>query len=201
MKRVKDDGQAKVKLVFVELEGSDETIQNAINTITRTLSSSGTTHRSLPHVLQSPAGEVVDGDIFAEEVDLDQEAGSSTVSTKKRVGTTTRRKPRTMEILDIDLLNHEKPFREYYNAVNPKAVSKRYIMISYWLKEYPKISQINSDHIYTCLKAVNLTPPKDPTQPFRDLCQNGWMKSVGNGMFEITHVGEGEAMKLASGVE
>lgn len=119
---------------------------------------------------------------------LDAAKPSNGVRKKKRL--------RTPQPVDLDLVTGDKPFKDYYDEVAPKNDSKRYLVISQWLKVYRGINEIGADHVYTCYRTLGMQVPEDVLSVFRGLKKQGWVESGSSpGLFKINHIGENYLMK------
>ena len=100
---------------------------------------------------------------------------------------------------DLDVQSVTPSLRDFCQGKNLDSDFKRYLVISAWLKEHAKVEEITIDHIYTCYRAMGWHPPRDVSQPLRDMKnKQGWFsKGKSRGSYMINHVGLGEVGRIA----
>lgn len=111
-------------------------------------------------------------------------------------GVRKKKRLRTPQPLDLDLVSGEKPFKDYYDEIGPKNDSRRYLVVAQWLKAYRGIAEIGADHVYTCYRTLGMQVPEDVLSVFRGLKKQGWVESgSAAGLFKINHIGENHLLK------
>ena len=190
-----DKGKIKVRFFEVELDGSNETLLEGLKSFAtiagRTQSVVRVVQPAAPAQIGSPQQVENSEPIEAEATEVEQDRPQKPRKTRIY---------RTPEILDLDLKTGSVPFEEFCKQKNPTDTAKKYLVIAAWLKDNLKLDQINSDHVYTCYRAMGWGVERDVGRPFRNCKQSGYFRSAAdNGSWEITHVGLGVVQKMATG--
>ena len=89
-----------------------------------------------------------------------------------------------------------KSFKEFAAEKSPSSKTKKYLVATYWLKEYGNSPTVNADKIYTCFKTATWsTGFNDWNQTFHNLVHSEHLRKVGNGEFAINPLGEDAVTK------
>lgn len=131
-----------------------------------------------------------------EQQELPSQHDTPVATGKPTNGVRKKKRLRTPQPLDLDLVTGDKPFKDYHDEIGPKNDSRRYLVIAQWLKVYRGITEIGADHVYTCYRTMSMQVPQDVLSVFRGLKQQGWVESgSARGLFKINHIGENHLMK------
>jgi hypothetical protein len=103
-------------------------------------------------------------------------------------------------VLDIDLKSGAMSLRDFAEQKQPKTDNDVYLVIAAWLKEFRQIVEVDNDHIYTCLRHLQKSPPKDVGQPLRKLKGRGFFtKGASKGFYAINHIGVDAVQRMPNG--
>lgn len=177
-------------VMLFQLDGSDQTLQEGIRTISGAIQGMMRPARALPLQVGAPVppGEevepVVEDDVQPNGEDLEPTLGEE--SDGRRAAP-----PRPPQVLP-DL---KVPVDELKKFCESKAVGKkdtqRYLVIAAFLKEQMKIQSITMDHIHTCYQLLGWNTPTDAGGPLRALKRKGrFQKGEETGGYILNHVGE-----------
>jgi hypothetical protein len=191
-----DDDGGRIRVIIVELEGSNATIQDSLRTVATALRPAIVAPRpSLPNSYQPTDVEALPPEVLEEEeIVQDKEP---TTAKKRRTSSGTKRAARPPEPVEIDFNTGDMPLEKYAQLKNPRSEVDRYVFIADWLKRYRGINSINKAHIYTCFRALSWKVSSDLTQPFRTLLNEDFMR-VGKGEYAITVLGENRVQKMGA---
>lgn len=212
---MKGDDHGKVRIIVFELEGSNQSIQESLRSVTNVITRGNTLpgSRHIPSKPLPPAGG--NGHAgktplppeptfpFAERIDeedLDyesEEAPAGAVPKKPKKFVT----PKLIE--SVDFTTGEKPLLDFVGEKRPATDWDRYLVIAAWFKDHRQAETITPDHIYTAYKFLATTDgawtlPKDVGLPFRDSKKKKSYFANGEkrNMWKITHIGEARVSKL-----
>ena len=188
----KKDDKAKIRFIFVEMEGSNAALESSVKDVVKAISQPARRPRpSLPPSAQQqqlPDGaEQAEFDFDVEDADYeDVEVTDDKPKPKKK-----RSAPK-LNVLDLDLEAGSPTLKEFYDTKSPTNHSHRYLSIMYWLTEHLDIESIGVDHIYTCYRFLQLSVPSDVGQVFRDMAKTdrGYVTRTERGHYRINHIGE-----------
>jgi hypothetical protein len=204
--------RGKFQFVFLNLEGDDETLQEALRQagviMNRGMSSAPRTLVAVPVPQALPDGsgngtatqqiyEVVDEGAQAVEA----EATFTATAPSGMKAKSAKRPPRAPELLkDFDPSDAELSFSEY---VKQKAIStnfNKYLVIGSWFKKYKQVDEISTSHIYTCYQLMKWSAPDEMGQPFRDMkrTHSYFDKGSKTGSWAITIIGLNEVDRMNS---
>jgi hypothetical protein len=199
-------GRVKFRFIEVEMEGSDQTLQNAIREITQSV---GRPHVVVKSVAALPSargnggaaaevtGTIADVEDAEVSVTEETEPNESEDDKPPAEGKARKWRPRTPKIVPIELREGEIPLRDFLKSA-PDSLNDRYTLIAFWFKAHRAIGEITADHIFTAYREMDWTNfPKDVGQPLRALKVLGWFdKGEGDGAYAINHIGDGKARDL-----
>jgi hypothetical protein len=193
-----DEKGGKIRVLVFELEGSDETLQESLRTVANALGRTINASSYLPPVYAERAKDSVreDSQLAAEtpqdELFADEDKVLDAPKKEKK-----RRVARIPQVVDINLDSGSIVFEKFVEQKAPDSDQTKYLVITYWLKEYAGIVEIGSDHAYTCYRRMKWKIPTDPGQPFRGLKKLSYVKSgTTPASFILTHIGETEVVKM-----
>lgn len=187
--------RSKMRIVVVDLEGSDQTVQEGLRTITSTVGRGLYAPRILLQPMPLPSGGTSEDLTPAQQVlDLDGDTMSAELGATATSPSPRPRRARrhvTPEVLDLDLDSGEMPFRRFAELKAPQNHFRRFLVIGAWLKQYRGENSITPDHIYTCYRAMKWSNPRDFGQPFRDSKRTygWWNNGPRDNTWEINHIG------------
>lgn len=194
------NGKSKMTVMMFQLEGGDETLRDGIRSISQAMSTVLNSSRTLAtkQAASLPAPETSEAEVLEPELNLGSPAIDETPEPASRRPSPSVSKPRSPKILSLDLKAAKVPLKEFCES---KSVgendSRRYLVISYWLKEQLSIPTVTMDHIHTCYRTLGWLTPADASSPLRNMKQSGWFdKGTEKGSYAINHVGENAVMEL-----
>jgi hypothetical protein len=170
-------GKGRMRVVVFDLEGSDETLQESLRSVTSLISRGlGPQTRVIAQAALPPSQEHDDdghenaGSNDEQFEEADGAAASSSSRAKRN-----RRFPVPQVLSDVDLESGEVSFKAFYERKNPTQHNKRYLVIAAWFREYRNLTAITPDHIFTCYRVLGLSTPSDVGAPLRSMKnQNNW---------------------------
>jgi hypothetical protein len=187
---------SKMKFMFFEIEGNDETLQEGFRAINTALRGMAGRHDGGDHAkaLQAIEPLPVGPELSKEDLSEAEEAGerpSRSRNSKQRI-------LRSPDVLDLDLLSGDVPLKAFLDRCNTEDTTKKYLLIAYWLKQYRNIQEVSMDHIHTGFRHMGWQTPKDAAYPLRIMkSQNQWFhKGEQKGYYKINHIGENQVVKL-----
>jgi hypothetical protein len=203
------NGNSSLELVWVRLNGSDTTIERALNTV-QTMRNPRPVIVAKPKVKELPDGkkngdeqqpslypDPEDEQIDGEVVDSHDEEASPP---GRGTGNSTTKRPPTRlpkGIPDLDFDAGTPTFLEFATEKKPKDQFDWYLLVASWLKKHKQIEEIGIRHIVTAKQYIGGemwgTLSEDAGQPFRDgrrpqhgIFENGSKR----GLSKITRNGE-----------
>lgn len=204
-----EQSTVKVRIIDFEMSGSDQSLQESLQTIAAAFSRGGQTvqvSRRLTTQNNSGLGssvvaEGVEDAVEEQDETIIEEAKTTTPQRKSSSGS---RKPPVVKIVhDVSFTDASPTLKEFYESKNPgKVVLLNYLVVAYWYKHYGGIEELTADHFHTAFRHVGFPTPKDARQPMRDLknSRNGRMMS-GSAPHTaiISHLGENTVDALNKG--
>jgi hypothetical protein len=185
-------GRVKLRVIEFELDGSDATLQDSIKGILTAIGTRPTFVREPKALPQAtlPEEEEIPDETEAEERSEGQQS-------------TRERRPRNFKsptILEIDTAGPVSLATFCAEKKADATEARKYLVIAGWLKIHRNIAEIGTDHIYTCFRSLGWHPPRDVSQPLRDMkSKQAWFsKGKERGTYAINHVGLGEVDKVPS---
>lgn len=152
------------------------------------------------HAASLPAAKLpADASLFDDvmEEEAVEAAPAPTPAAKPSNGA--KKKLRTPQpVPGLEFTSGAKPLKEYLDGQQADGDAKRYLAITWWLREYRSIAEVGADHIYSCYRALGWNVPNDVLSVFRNLKRQAWVeKGTEQGMYKINHIGEGQLNKAA----
>ncbi|MEM8514449.1 hypothetical protein RCH14_003794 [Massilia sp. MP_M2] len=196
-----EQSTVKVRIIDFEMSGSDQSLQESLQTIaaafsrgtqtvqvSRRIASTSTSGMSNAATADSP-DDLDDGQ---DDIILDE---TKAVATPERRSPPTPRKPTALKVVhDVSFTDASPTLKEFYAEKNPgKVAIQNYLVVAYWYKHYGGIEELTADHFHTAFRHVGFPTPKDARQPMRDLknSRDGRMMSGSSpNSAVISHLGE-----------
>ncbi|HEX3600005.1 MAG TPA: hypothetical protein VHU84_07665 [Lacipirellulaceae bacterium] len=195
MAKKSSGGRGRVRILYADVEGDDETILSSINAlhsvvskasqprVVRQIASPGPQQAALPfpedEELDNEADEAVDGNVVDGMVEPE----------RKKV----KRKPPQMSIVKELDLRPEGHFslRDFYAGLNPETQTKQVAVFIYYLKHKAAVEKVSANHVFTCYKEVSGKSPGDLPQIIRNTAsKHGWVDCTDAEDIKITNRGE-----------
>lgn len=195
-------GSSRIRFIMLDADLNDGDLNQITQAITNALRPT-VVQRALPALPRggngASAGPTSEEEIAESYSDV-EEATSEKDSppTRPSSGPTKPRVYKQPKVLEIDLNAGQISFPAYAQGKNPPdELSKRYLVVATWFKEYQKLDAITIDHIYTAFRRVKwATNIVDFDLPFRQLIKRGWMKREDTGSYAITVLGVAEVEQM-----
>lgn len=205
-------GKIKVRIIELEMEGSDDSLQEGLKSLAAALNRASTPAsqrvRSDPAVRRIEAnGATVDMPLTdaiqdVEEADAELEDAPQATAPRQRQPRKPAKVVTPIILQDVRFDDVSPTFTEFANDKNPKGDLQRYLVVGYWLKFYKQIEELTISHFYTAYKLMNWTVPVNVVQPMRELAatrDGRFSKGSEKGMYKINHIGENAVVKLGGG--
>lgn len=200
-KQSKPSGQAgkvKIRVIEFEVEGSDETMQESLKSITAALNK-GMTAAQPSRVKYITAPHQQEDQPEEHELDDSEEEEPTAAAVRKP---SSPKKPPPTKLLEISFTDTTPTLKEFITEKSPKSVLHKALVIAYWYKHYKKTPEITSDHLFTAYRHLQWTVPRDPGQAIRDLRHKRRTQLTAGstpGASVINHVGENIVMEMGKG--
>jgi len=196
-----EKGKIKIRYFEVDLEGTDDTLQEVLRSVTSVVGRNQTTIvrtvPALPSDNNQNGQEVI---TYLEEESHTPEAEETPVPTTAKKAKQQKSFP-TPKVLTIDLKGGEMPFETFCQSKKPTDTTKKYLVCAAWLKEYGGLEEITADHIYTCFRAAHWSVQKDMGQTLRSGKKRGYYDNGSKpGLWKITHIGLDVVEKMGAGL-
>jgi hypothetical protein len=189
------DDKGKIRVIMIDLEGSNETLQEGLRTAASMMRPVPPPRAVLPAQPNLPSNGTPQL-----ELPLDGEyTEAEPVAAEKPNKPKRARAAPIPDVIEIDLTSGDMPFAAFCQAKSPSKEIDKALVLAGWLKQYRQVEAVSPEHIYTCYRIVGWSVPNDITGPFRNGKRQGKFKSVGNGMYAITLIGENELQKMNGG--
>jgi len=175
----------RVRLLFVEMEGNDDTLQASIKAFTQAMSKTTVVRRLAADGGAPPVDGDDDmletGDDDADVVDVEAGSDDATNSPepRRRRGEGPKRDRNTGIKLnpELDLSpDGTTSLASFVEAKGPGSQQAEIAVFVYWLKETAGLSKATLDDVFTCFKKTGRKLPKDLRQSIRNAEKTqGWV--------------------------
>jgi hypothetical protein len=197
--------RVKVRVIEFEMDGSDESIQESMQTLTAALSRGvNPVSRQISHATRSQESAASSPDLESSgEVEEDIDIADAEPRMQRERRPSSPRKPPVVKVLDgINFTDVSPTLKEFYEKKNPQSDLAKYLVVAYWYKNTRGIPDLTVDHFHTAFRALKIATPRNPLQPIRDLraARNGKMAGgETSGTHTIHHLGETFVEELNKG--
>lgn len=202
VRRVDGEGsgnsKGRVRVVFIEMEAKDDTIQESIRALTVALSQ-GSAQRRAPALpsesldSQVKSGEIDESAIAGESIEVDAAPQAADNGTKGP-----RRKPTTPQIVEVKLPPGKQDLEPFLARFKPESqIEKSLVCVAWWTQELG-IADVGPNHLYTCFKMMKWTDgPNDFRVPLNDMDRKKeWLAKGERGAWRLSHIGERELARM-----
>lgn len=204
----KESSSGKIQFVFVNVEGDQETLQEALKQVGNALNKGMA--QQPKYIVQAPIPtkqisvnnqpEQPFFDVMTIEEEEEQEQDNTpTPKTRKP-----RKPPKAPPLLKEDELSSASiPFTEFATTLDVSSQYNKYLAIAYWFDKYLEVKEIGISHIYTCYQLMKWSSPTNLLLTF----QNGkrhnsyFDNGAKTGYWVLTLPGKNEVDKLFKKVE
>lgn len=211
------DSKGKFQFVFLNLEGDEETIQEAVRQagviLNRGMSPSQPPRTLIAVPVQTPKalenGGQNGASTYTEQVyeivdDESSDNGDASAKTSATVAAKPKREkkaPRTPALLKgFDPNAADVSLENFVNQKDTSTQFNKYLVIAAWFKKYKEVDEISTSHIYTCYQLLKWPAPDNMNQPFWDMkkLRSYFESGSKTGLWAITIVGLNEVDKMAN---
>lgn len=211
----KQDKEGKIQFVFVNVEGDQATLQEALRQVGGVLNRGMNPQQPrtlitipVPKNLSEGSQNGSENGDSAEQVyevkfddaqDTSVENNGNTSSVKNDKTKRERKAPPTPALLkDFDHNDAEITLENFAKQKNTSTQVNKYLIVAAWFKRYKEVDEISPSHIYTCFQLMKWQTPNDMGQPFRDMKKNSSYFENGskNNIWKITIIGLNEVDKM-----
>lgn len=195
-----NDGRSdkgKIRLLFVEVDGNNESIKEALKTMVATMNKSAQSFPTAPRGDQPPA---ITADSFVDDADpgsLKQSEDETTESTapaprKRGDGPKVDRNSGIALVPDLDFRpDGGLSLRDFVAGKQPKNDMEHIVVLVYYLERIMGISSIGPGHVRTAFKDINVPLPIDLKGTIRNLRRDkAWLKFTDITEIRIATAGE-----------
>jgi hypothetical protein len=182
-------GRGRVRILYADVEGDDETILNSINALNSVVSNASQPRLARPIAPPGPQQVLP----FAEEVEVDGMVDENVVDAVVPERPKTKRKPPQMSLVkELDLRPNDQPtLREFFGGLNPETQTQQVAVFVYYMQHKANVTKITANHVFTCFKEVNVKSPPDLPQIIRNTAsKHGWVDCSDTDDIKITNRGE-----------
>lgn len=186
----------EMTVVFLHLKGGDATLQEGFKAFQAAMS------RAIPQNqrLALPPAPNGNGEFTDEADEVEHDVLDVNATQVEAARTAAKRTYRSPQVLELDLTAGSIPMKEFLQRYTGDEISKRYLLIAYWLKSELNIDEVSADHIHTGFRHMRWNTPADAAQPLRAMKALGWFhKSSTRGFYKINHIGENQVSDVLKG--
>lgn len=196
--------KGKIRVFFAEVEGSNQTLQEVLRTVSHMLPRPVEV-KVPPKLVQNgaasaaPNARPAEPDLFnqdavapevidTEEVEQSEAGASSTTRKKRGEGTKTDRNAGISPVADLNFVPRDKPaLKAFFAEKAPATDMEQVLVIGYYLKQTLDVATFGPGHIFAGFKHVNKPIPVDLRQTMRNMKPMVGSKQ-GKGWLNFTNV-------------
>lgn len=194
--------KAKVRVFFGEIEGDNETVQDALRSIAAAVNK---TFQPNIAAMRLPAvgdqsdknGEHVtvgEGIMQTPYDDVEEVDGFQPTQSKAAKQTSKRSKkgPTYQHVKDLDLRPEGKTsLRDFFNEKRPREQQEKIVVVLYYLHRVLEMDGVTIHHVFSGLKDVGQRVPNDIAQTLRNIAsRKGWVDSSDTSNLKTTVSGD-----------
>jgi hypothetical protein len=177
--------KAKVRVLFAEVDGNNESVQEALRTMVSAMSRSvRMVHVKANGELPAIAPQDIDADSVDDALDSDSVAeepsqSESNAGRKPRgSGPKTDRNAGIALVPDLNFRPEKHPpLREFFAGKAPSSDMEEILLVVYYMQHMMKVSKVGLGHIRTALGDVGKSIPLDLKQTIRNIRgKKAWVK-------------------------
>jgi hypothetical protein len=187
-------GRGRIRILYADVEGDDETILNSINALNSVVSKASQPRLARQGAPQRqatlPFAEDDEVDVAEENGEVDENVVDAVVPERKKGK---RKLPQMTPVKDLDLRPEgQKTLREFYTEKSPESQTEQVTVFVYYLQHIATVPKINACHVYTCYKDVGVRSPNDLPQIIRNTgnSKKGWIDCSDADNLKVTNLGE-----------
>jgi hypothetical protein len=189
-----DDDAAEIRIMFVDLKGSNATIQDAVRSV---ISAVKPTVVAMTPALPPQQRAAIEATIEEEVDESDGEQDEPAPPKKRTTNSSVKRPHKPPPPIELDLISGDISLEAFVKQKNPKNHTEKYLVIAYWLKYHRTINSISISHIHTCYRSLGWATMDDIGQIFRSGL-NDIFSRADEGLYEITTPGESRVLRMGA---
>jgi hypothetical protein len=198
-------GRIKVRVIELEMEGSDDSIQEGLKSLAAALGRGGNT--VVTRLRSEPSRQIANGHVAPaadepEEVEeVETESDFDTPTPRAKAAKKPAKVVPASILQDVRLDDVTPTFKDFATEKAPPSDMAKYLVVAYWFKFHKGISNLTSNHFYTAYKMMGWKVPRDPVQPARELRagrDGRFSTGTDAGTFMINQVGENSVTEMGS---
>ena len=208
----KDSKDGKFQFVFVNIEGDQDTLKEALRQVGTVLHHGlkpATPARTLIAVPvskaigngstavnndQSDVYEVLPEEPTADEIPVSPAA--ATAAKPKRE----KKAAKVPEVLSFDPNDADVSMGDFFSQHDTSSQFNKYLVIAAWFKRHKNVDEITVSHVYTCYQLMKWQAPDNMSQPFQDMKRlRSYFDKGGQGGWCINIVGMNEVDRIRTG--
>jgi hypothetical protein len=170
-----EQSTVKVRIIDFEMSGSDQSLQESLQTIAAAFSRGNQTVQvsrrlSNNNVQGQSDSSDINPDVGGEESHEIKDVEVRGPVPSERRSHTARKAPVVKILNDVVFTNTVPTLKEFYEEKRPgKVIKSTYLVVGYWYKHHGGIEELTADHFHTAFRHIGFATPKDALQPMRDL--------------------------------
>ncbi len=204
-----EQSTVKVRIIDFEMSGSDQSLQESLQTIAAALSRGGQTIQ-VSRQLTARAAQALNGSSAAaqeepaEQVDDEETADIQDAQPRAvRKSAAPRKLPPVKILSGISFTDVDPPLKDFFESKNPgKNATAAYLVVAYWYKHVRGIEDLTPDHFHTAFRQVGFPTPKNVLTTMRELRRSSdgrLMAGSTPGTTAIHHLGENSVDGMGKG--
>ncbi|MBS0538563.1 MAG: hypothetical protein JSR47_07400 [Proteobacteria bacterium] len=173
--------KAKVRVFFAEVEGNNDSVQEALKTMVSAMSrpvrvisdnksqlkGGALTHAADTEDASEPAGEF---DEIAEVEAVEEESDASNVRRPRGTGKKTDRNAGIVLVPDLNFRPAgQQSLKEFVEAKSPKSDVETVLVAFYYMQQIMRLANLGPNHVMTAFKEVGKAIPVDLKQTIRNI--------------------------------
>jgi hypothetical protein len=169
--------KAKVRVLFAEVEGSNESVQEAMKAMLSAVGRpvrmitdqkpNGNTTVLLPHSDRKETDEIID---HVEVETLPEDSAPPSARKPRGTGKRVDRNAGLKLVPDLDFRPRgQLPLKEFVDEKNPKNDLETTLLVVYYMQKFMNLSKIGPEHVMTAFKKAGKPIPADVKQTIRNV--------------------------------
>ena len=204
----KENKEGKFQFVFVNVEGDQETLQEALKQVGTVLHHGIRPAPASRTLIAVPVNKALGNGAATSNGDdsevyevLPEEPLSETAATTTAVSSAANPKPKREQkaakvpelLKNFDPNDADVSMTNFFNQHDTSSQFNKYLAIAAWFKRYKNTDEINLSHVYTCYQLMKWQASDNMSQPFTDMKRrHSYFEKGSQGGWSITIVGMNE---------
>lgn len=207
----KDNKEGKFQFVFVNVEGDQETLQEALRQVGTVLHHGIRPAQPSRTLIAVPVNKTLGNgatsnnenesevyEVLPEEPAFDTTPATAPASSNTNPKPKREKKaPKVPELLkNFDPNDADVSMTDFFNQHDTSSQFNKYLVIAAWFKRHKNTDEINLSHVYTCFQLMKWQAADNMSQPFIDMKRrHSYFEKGEQGGWSITIVGMNEVDK------